>query len=229
MSKIHDIPTYERPREKALRYGINTLSNIELLAILISSGTKDQSAIDIASNIISEQKSLLNLFNLSPVELTKVKGIDKAKSVTLAAAFELGKRYKISDTVNSNAVIDSEYIYNLVGPRLVGLEKEKFVLVILNRKKQIIKEEFSEVCSEDFIKIGPKDVLCTCLRNNGKYFYLIHNHPADTMEASIEDIRITNILKTECPKFGVHLIDHLIITSKGYVSLCIHKKVNKGK
>lgn len=219
MPKIKDLPKNERPREKAIRYGIKSLSNEELLAILIGSGVKGQSAIELSRIILQKCYSLTDLFSHAIQDLQTIKGISIKKSVTIAAAFELAKRYQVSSLTNSNAVIDSEYIYHLVAPNFIGLEKEKFALIILNRKRQIIKEEFSELGAEDFIRIGVRDVLCTCLRNNGKYFYLIHNHPNDTMEASIEDIRITKLLRTECPKLGVHLLDHLIITSNGYLSL----------
>ena len=229
MPKIKDIPVSERPREKAWRYGINTLSNVELLAILIGSGTRNQSAVDIATLVSQTHPSLLGIFDSDPILFKSIKGLSRAKSIKLAAAFELGKRYKLASIVNSNAVIDSEYIYQLVGPRFTGLDKEKYGVVVLNIKRQIVKEEFSDVCAEDFIKIGLKDVLSTCLKNNGKYFYLVHNHPGNTMEASIEDIRITYLLRTECPKFGVHMLDHLIITSKGYVSVTYNRKNLVGK
>ena len=138
MSKISDLPALERPREKAFRYGIEKLSDIELLAILIGCGTVEKSALDIAYELLKNSKGLYNLFQTRYQDFLKIKGVKNSKAIKLAATFELGKRYEISKTNLSQKIENSNEAYQHIFPLISNQNNEIFILLILNKKKEII-------------------------------------------------------------------------------------------
>lgn len=218
MGNINELPILERPRERAYRYGIDKLSNVELLAILIGSGYKENSALDISYNLLNKYHGLSSLFRAPYQEFLKVKGLKKAKAIKIAAAVELGKRCQILDKEAQQKDNDSEAIFQRVFPKIAHLEREVFILIILNRNKQIIYEETMYKGIEDNVPISIKDVLCTLLVNKGKYFYLIHNHPDDILAPSNADLEITQKMIVETRKLRITMLDHIIVGPSGYYS-----------
>mgnify|MGYP003293017914 CR=1 FL=1 len=218
MGKINELPILERPRERAYRYGIDTLSNIELLAILIGSGCKENSALDISYNLLNKYNGLSSLYHVPYQEFLKVKGLKKAKAIKIAAAVELGKRCQILEKESQEKSSDSEAIFQRVFPKIAHLEKEVFILIILNRNKQIIYEETMYKGIEDSVLFSIKDVLCILLVNKAKYFYLIHNHPDDILVPSNADLEITQKMIIETRKLRMTMLDHIIVGPSGYYS-----------
>lgn len=218
MGKIQDLPLLERPREKAFRYGVEKLSNMELIALLIGSGCKDYSALDISYNLLNSKNGLFSLMNTPYQELTKCKGIDSIKAIKLAAVFELAKRYEITRNETQEVEVNSDYIFEHVRPEFIGETKEKFILIILNRKKTIIHEETLFVGVESNVPFSFKLVLSTLLIHKAHYFYVIHNHPSGDVVPSEIDKEITRKLMFESRKMGIKMLDHLIIYENSFYS-----------
>mgnify|MGYP004449921751 CR=1 FL=1 len=219
MSKITELPILERPREKGFRYGVEKLSNIELLAILIGSGGKDNSALDIAYDLLISKNGLFSLVNTPYQELTKCKGINSVKAIKLAACFELGKRYEMLRNEITEIEVNSEYIFHHVLPVFYSEAREKFMLVILNRKKQIVHEEILFLGAESNVPFSFKQVLSVLLIHKAHFFYIIHNHPGGLLEPSDNDLEITRKLIFEARKMGMKMLDHLIIYENSYCSM----------
>lgn len=227
MTKINELPPLERPREKAFRYGIESLSNVELLAILIGSGTANKSAIDIAYELLNNAKGLYSLFNTPYQEFTKIKGLKKTKAVKLLATFELTKRYENSKIEEKTIVPNSEFVYQKVRPNLIGVTREFFILIMCNKNRRIIHEEILYKGVEDNVPFSLKDVLCTLLLHKASSFYIVHNHPNGILLPSISDTELTNQLMNETRKLSIRLIDHLIISENGYYSFLDGKSHTK--
>lgn len=216
MAKIKELPKLERPREKAIRYGIDSLSNEELLAILIRTGTKNESALDVAHTLNSESRGLYNLFQKSYQSLLETNGIGPGKALILSACFELSNRYHKS-LYGDIGKVNEEQIYN----RYKDLSKENreiFVLIILNRRDEIIHEEKLYLGGEEMVYCSPLEIVKKVLLHQGKGFYVIHNHPSGDYHPSDNDVYLTSEMMRYSNRFHVILKDHIIISQDGYYS-----------
>lgn len=218
MGTIKQLPELERPREKAIRFGIETLSNEELLALLIGSGTKDASALDVAHRLNSDSHGLTNLFSQSYRALIETKGIGQGKALILSACFELSRRYQYT-IIGEKRILTSEDLYNRYKQKLNNKEKESLALIVLNRHKEIIYEEIMYVGNENKTMCRPLEIVRKVLLHDGKSFYVIHNHPSGILLASEDDKYITSEISRAAKRVKISLIDHLIITCKGYISI----------
>lgn len=217
MAKISDIPLNNRPRERALRYGVDVLNDTELLALILSSGIKGKSVLEISSDILSKYQNISTLSKENLTGLLKIDGINKIKAIHLLAIFELHNRlirneYSPLDIYKSPNEIYKRYRY------LSTLDKENLILIILNNTKKIIKEINLSKGSKSHIVISYSDILKELLVAGGKHFIIIHNHPSNEYYPSAEDIITTSKIKSETKRFGITMIDHIIITSNGYFS-----------
>lgn len=218
--KIRNLPDLERPREKAIRYGFNTLSDAEVLAIIISSGTRDVSALDLSNIVLSNFGGLFNTVNKSFSDFISFKGIKTATAAKLCAIFEIAKRYnskRINYEENSISVT-SETIYKMYVNSFARLEQEALVLIVLNKQRKIVYESPLNFGNDQSIKVRVRDILKMVLSHNGYYFYVIHNHPSEKLLPSEEDERFTVELVKACKEVGILMADHLIISKKGYYS-----------
>ena len=223
MAKIKDLPLFERPREKAVRFGIDTLSNEELLAIILRTGTKEASALDVAHLLNSESRGLYNLFQKPYSALLDMRGIGPGKALVLSACFELSKRYH-SSIFYEKRVEDSYDIYLRYHQRLNLETREVLILVVLNRSKQVIHEEVLYKGGEGGVDFRPNEVVKKVIHHNGRYFYIIHNHPSGDCNPSEEDkIMTMNVLRIS-NRMNVPLLDHIIIAVDGYFSFSSFKK-----
>lgn len=218
MIKIKQLPKNARPREKAIRYGIDSLSNEELLAILIRTGTKDESALDIAYKISHGNYGLNNLFQMTYESLLDIKGIGPSKALILSSCFELNRRYQTSlfgdkDKINTNDICH-RYI-----DKLINEQNEIVILIILNKRKEIIYEEEIYSGGEDFVHYSPESIVKKVILHNGYGFYLIHNHPSGNPRPSDNDYYATNEIIRLSNRVGIKLIDHIIIGKSGYYSM----------
>ena len=223
MGKIKELPVLERPREKAIRYGLDSLSNEELLAILINTGTKEESALDIAHNINDKSHGLANLFHISYQALLEIQGIGPKKALTLSACFELCNRYLFTFHGESG-VVSSFDVYNRYALRMKKCNKEIFVLVILNRRKEIIFEETFYLGSENQVPCQPMEIVKKVILHNGAFFYMIHNHPSGDKSPSADDVDLTMRVMVTSKRVNVRMLDHIIIGDDGFYSFAEHEK-----
>ena len=214
--KISDIPINLRPREKALQYGIEELSDQELLTLLIGSGGRGNSAIDIATNLLaSHGNSLESLLNTNYTSLQGFLGLKKSIALRLLATFEFHKRiisnrYKIVEQIGSENDVYFKYKY------LEDFEQESFVILMLNSKQKIIKEKTLYKGTSDSLSIDVREVLHELILAKAKYFYLIHNHPDENPHPSEEDILATKAIENSAKNLGIKLINHIIVFKGGY-------------
>ena len=218
LSKIKSLPTLERPREKAFHYGVDKLSDHELIAILISSGTVDFSALDIAYKMLSDHKGLLNLVQKPFSDLLNFKGIGKSKAVKIIAAFEIAKRFNSLKSIREEFPASTNEIYERYKYHVSSIDQEYLLLIILNSKKHIIHEVNLYKGNESSVNCSWRQIIKQVLVHNGKYFYIVHNHPSGDHTPSQKDIEFTTTLIKESQKLKIRLLDHLIISDNGYFS-----------
>ena len=225
MGNIKSLPVLERPREKALRYGLESLSDVELLTLLISSGYKDVSALEIAATLLVENNGLLSLSKVPLSELKKNKGIKNAKALNLAAIFELHYRLSKKEEESDESEVNADYLYSKYKDKLLSNNQENLVLVMLNSRMKIIHEKTMYVGTESKIIFSYKDIWRELLNQNARYFYLIHNHPTGIKEPSKNDIFFTSELFRESKRLNIPMVDHIIIGKDCYHSFTQVKKL----
>ena len=226
MGKIQDLPTLDRPREKALRYGIEELSDVELLSILIGSGYQGENVTEVANKLLSTYNGLEGLSLISVSEMSKNKGIKANKALLLAAVFEIHKRLNIKKIENSTLrTVDSDYLYQKYSPKLENVNQEVLILVLVNRRRNIIRESTLYKGTENDVIFSYKEMWRELFIHNASGFYLIHNHPNNMANPSKKDIIFTGEIIRESQKIRIPLIDHLIIGDDGYYSFEKNKKI----
>lgn len=217
---IKGLPKEERPREKLLFQGKEALSTAELLAILLRSGTKDQSAIGLAQEILALDKDgILFLETCSPEELAAVKGIGTAKACQLLAAVELGKRVATHPKKIKAEIANPDDIVQLFMEKMRYYKKEHFNVLLINAKGRIMEE--TEVSVGDLCStlIHPREVFCQAVKRSAASVVLVHNHPSGDPEPSLQDIETTKRLVEAAGILGIHVLDHIIIGDDRYISL----------
>lgn len=209
----------DRPREKFLLKGKQSLSNTELLAILIATGTKNESAVDLARKILQLTNDNLNeLGKLSIKDLKKVKGIGEAKAITIAAALELGRRRKDEDAKQIEIVKTSREVFNYFEPLLADLPHEEFWILLLARNRKVIaRVKISEGGVAGTV-VDTKIIFKHAIENLASYIVLCHNHPSGNLQPSTADIQITKNLKNAAKLLDIVIVDHIIIGNNKYYS-----------
>jgi len=216
---IKDLPLYERPREKLIKYGVESLSNAELIAIIIRTGHNEDTAIDLANRLLSMDSSGIRFLSHATVEeLTNVKGVGYCKASQIIAAIELGKRIS-SSGLESKLKVDSPLIIvELLMDDMKFLNKEHFRVVLLNTKNQIISIEEISVGNLNSSIVHPREVFNIAIRRSANSIILVHNHPSGDSTPSTEDINITQRLVEAGNIIGIRVLDHIIIGDNNYVS-----------
>src|SRR5690625_2334812 len=216
---IKDLPVSERPREKLYSYGPESLSNAELLAIIIRTGHRQDTALDVAQRILSmDNRGLTYLSEVSIEQLMEVKGIGKCKAAQILAAIEIGKRLSRWGAHEKTRVNSPVVLANLVMDEMRYLNKEHFRIAILDTKNQILSIENISIGTLNASIVHPKDVFYAAIRRNANSIILIHNHPSGDPETSKEDISITNRLIQVGDLLGIKVLDHIIIGDNRYIS-----------
>jgi DNA repair protein RadC len=217
---IRDWAEDDRPREKMLRKGTQSLSDAELLAILIGSGNRDESAVELCRRIMHECHDNMNeLAQLTISELCKrYKGIGEAKAITIMAALELGKRRKTSDIMERQKIVSSKDLFDLFEPQLVDLPHEEFWLGMLNGANKVIAiKRLTQGGSKQTVVDVPM-LLKLALEKSAQAIAVAHNHPSGQNRPSHEDELITRRIKSGCEAIGIVLLDHIIIARGDYYS-----------
>lgn len=217
--KIKDLPIEERPYEKLINNGVYSLTNEELIAILIKNGTKKYSAKELSSIILSELNNISELKNINYNNLTKIEGIGIKKSCVLLAAIELGKRITnynrgiVNRKLNSSKLV-FEYYRNL----LTDVKQEHFYCVYLDNSKRIIHEKLLFIGTINYSVVHPREIFKEAYFYSASAIICVHNHPSDNLCPSIEDIKLTKNLISIGNLLGIKVIDHLIIGKNNYYS-----------
>ncbi|EOC99828.1 RadC family protein [Caldisalinibacter kiritimatiensis] len=216
---IKDLPEDERPREKLYKYGSKVLSNSELLAIIIRTGNKEDTAIGISQRMLAlNNKGLQFLAEAEIGDLTRIKGVGKCKAAQILAAIELGRR--ISKTVAKEKVkVNSPlHVANLVMEDMRYLKKEYFKIILLDTKNQVITINEISVGSLNASIVHPREVFKEAILKSSASIILVHNHPSGDPTPSREDINITNRIIEAGKIIGIDVLDHIVIGDGIYFS-----------
>jgi len=223
MSRIVDLPPDERPREKAVKYGIVSLSNAEVLALIIGSGVQHLSAIDIGNDLLTEFKGLHGLVGVSYQNLLKQKGLKQGNALRLLAAFELIKRMEKATSESGGVFHSASEIFQKYKTDFSSAPQEMLLVIMMNRQNRVLKEEIIYRGSVSSMMVSSREIFVRLFVNETVRFVLVHNHPGGFCEPSKEDIAATISLKKEATKLGLHLIDHIVIANHDYYSMAEHK------
>ncbi|NGZ77522.1 RadC family protein [Saccharibacillus alkalitolerans] len=216
---LRDLPSEERPRERMLQYGAGALSHSELLAILLRTGVRGESAVQVAQRVLGEAGSLKGLADLSVSELTKIKGVGPAKAVQLKAGIELGLRLSRKSFGEKVVVRSPRDAYEAVREQLDRLRKEHFVCLFLNTKNHIIGQETLSVGSLNASIVHPREVFRAAIKWSSASIVCAHNHPSGDPAPSPEDIALTKRLAEAGRIVGIDVLDHIVVGDDTYVSL----------
>lgn len=216
--KIKDWPEDERPRERLMKFGPDSLSDAEILAIVLRVGNQETTAIDLARQIIQTFGGFRGLDAVSVAELCQINGIGPAKAAQIKAALEAGKRLSIENVKNRKRVESSDDVYAIVGPHLRNLGREVFKLLLLTSRNTLIHEKtlFEGSLTESLV--SPREIIKEAVNRSAAAVVFVHNHPSGNPQPSDEDKRVTRQLQTACEVVGVTVLDHIIVGSNGYYS-----------
>ena len=217
--KIFELAEEDRPREKLLLKGKSTLSDAELIAILIGTGTAACSAVDLSRMLLaSVGYNLATVARMSVSDLCKFKGIGEAKAISIISALELGRRRKEQEPPKLLKITSSRQVYELMRPDLYDESVEQVYLLLLNRSNGLIKKERVSQGGTTASVVDPKVVFRFALEQGAHSLILIHNHPSGNLQPSDTDKRLTQRLQKIGKELELPLIDHLIYTDQGYFS-----------
>ena len=226
--KIKELPLSERPYEKLENYGADNLSNAELLAIIIKTGTKEESSVSIAQKILNlkentDKDNLRFLQDISLEEFMKIKGIGKVKAIQLKAICELTKR--IARPINSKQkpIKGPEDVARILIPEIRYEKREIAKVIILNSKNIILRIINISLGGTNFAYLEPKDVLAEAIKMQAPKIILVHNHPSGDPTPSKQDYRVTDRIYEAAELMGIQLLDHIIIGDGTYQSLLLKK------
>jgi DNA repair protein RadC len=209
----------DRPREKLLSKGAETLSDSELLAILIANGNREKTALDLAKDVLKLAKNnLLDLGKINVRELTRIKGIGAAKAITISAAMELGRRRVSVLPVNKTIVVSSMDVADYLQAALRDYRHEVFAVIFLNRANKI---NHFQIISQGGITgtvADPRIILRKALEEDAVSLILCHNHPSGSLKPSRADEELTQKIKEAAKYFDIKVLDHLIVSESGYYS-----------
>ena len=224
---IKDIPLNERPRERLINKGVEYLSNEDLLAILLKTGTKENSVKVLASNILKQLDNISNLKDINLERLIKIKGIGKAKACEILAAIELGKRLNQKiDNLNQIKIYSSNSIYEYYQDKLKDKLQEYFYCVYLDTKNHIIKDKLLFIGTINESLIHPREIFKEAYLLSASSIICIHNHPSGNVTPSNNDIVMTKQLIEVGKILGIKVLDHIIIGKNNYYSFNDNSLVN---
>jgi DNA repair protein RadC len=209
----------DRPREKLLLKGKNSLSDAELLAILLGSGNRNESAVDVAKGILHEVKdNLIELSRLGVTDLLKAKGIGKAKAIIIIAAMELGRRRNEAEVIVKHKITSSRDAFEILHSSIGDLPYEEFWIILLNKANKVVKKSSISEGGVSGTVVDPKKIFKIALDHHASSIILGHNHPSGNIQPSEADQKITKKIKEAGMMLDVAVLDHLIIGDDRYYS-----------
>ena len=219
---IREMNNEEKPRERLMKYGVTSLSNEELLSIILRTGTKNKSVKELSTELLRKY-DLKELSNISYNTLSNIKGIGSVKAVTLLASLEIGKRIEKKNN-NIIKISNSKDIYDYLRYELEDSLQEKFISIYLDIKNNIITSKLLFIGTVDSSKIHPRDVFREAVKNNASSIILVHNHPTGNISPSYADTYLTNNFISLGKLMGIRIIDHVIIGNNSYYSFLDNNK-----
>jgi DNA repair protein RadC len=217
--RLKDLPEDLKPRERLHQYGAEVLSNKEILAILLRTGSQGENVLELAERILSAAGGLTGLARLSLPELEQVHGIGPAKAAQVKAALELGKRSVCSDPVTRPVINSPGDVADLVMEEMRGLDREHFRIMHLSTRNNVLGISPVSIGSLNSSIVHPRECFKEAIRRNANTIILLHNHPSGDPTPSREDLDITRRLVEGGRILGIDILDHVIIGDKKYVSL----------
>ncbi len=209
----------DRPREKLLQKGKLSLSDSELIAILIGSGSRNESAVELSKKILSASRNNLNeLGKLSVNQLCKFKGIGPAKAISIVAALELGRRRRLEEALEQKKITSSHSVFEIMQPVIGELPHEEFWILYLNNSNKIIEQFQISKGGITGTLVDVRITLKKALELGAVSIILVHNHPSGNLKASEADKQLTKKLKLAAESLDIKILDHLIVTEKSYLS-----------
>ena len=205
---LKEIPDYEKPREKAKQLGIERLSNVELLAVLIRTGIKGQNVLETAQQILYKIEDIKDLSNITLNELTSVKGIGDDKAITVLAAIEFGKRIQDYNK--------AEDVFNYFKIKMSGLTQENLYVIYLNNKLSLIDIKLITTGTINSTLFDVTTILKWALKLSAPAIILVHNHPSGDPTPSVPDYKMTDLIIKQCNLLNINVIDHIIIGDDFY-------------
>jgi DNA repair protein RadC len=214
--RIKDIPLENQPRERFSKNGANSLSDAELLAVILQKGNKRENVVDMSNRLLSKN-GINKLSELSLKELQEIDGIGPAKAMQIKAVFEFNKRHSLSKQ-NGKQIKSAKDVYEYATQRLNSNDKEHFMILHLDSKNRIIKDEIVSIGTLNASIIHPREVFKSAIKESANSIILVHNHPSGDPEPSIEDEKITQKLFEAGDLLSIKVLDHVIIGKENYYS-----------
>ena len=216
--KVKEMPPSFQPRERMLKFGVENLSDVDLLSIILRTGTKDANVKEVSSSILASVGSITNMADVGIRELSKIKGVGNIKAITILAAIELGKRV-VNKEIEINMLLNnSNIIHETFKSLFLNSQQEKVLAIYKKKKKRLISYKFIFIGTIDRSIIHPREIFNEALKVHASSLILMHNHPSNDLNPSKEDIAITNQIKECGDIIGIPLLDHLITNGKEYYS-----------
>ena len=219
MSKVKEMPDSERPREKALRYGIRTLSNRELLALILRCGTKGMSVLELADGLLIKAGGIAGLPRMSRADMRSLKGISDVKAVELEACFELASRISGAALEEKTVIHNRDDLEKWLRLKFGGRLQEEFMVIYLDTSNRIITSQTLFVGTLDQSFVSPREVFRHALMLSSKSIILVHNHPGGSLAASDSDLALTARMVEAGKTMDVEVLDHLIVSQNGVLSI----------
>lgn len=217
--KMSDWSESDRPREKMMQQGAESLSDAELLSILLRSGTERENVFVLSQRILSDCKgSLIQLSRMQLTDLLRYEGVGKSKALTVLAALELGKRRRVSEVMEQKHIANSKDAYEYIQDRLSDLDHEEFWIISLNNKHSVLEKFRVSMGGITSTIVDSKLLFKQLLAKGAVAFILCHNHPSDYLQPSAEDVQLTKTLLKASDFLGIRMLDHLIVGSHCYFS-----------
>lgn len=224
---IKELPQDERPRERCLRCGTRALSTTELLAILLRTGTRGKTAVDLAGELLAKCGSLRAMSALETSEISKVANVGPVRACQVAAALELARRFTEEEVKLAETLSGAEEAYRFLKPRLRDLPYEAFAVIFLNQKHGVLAYRELFRGSVHASSVHPREVVKAVLKENAAAVLLAHNHPSGHVSPSPDDLRLTEDLKALLAHIDVRVVDHIILGGNGYFSFAREGLLNR--
>lgn len=215
---LKDMPTFEKPRERLLKYGPESLSLAELLAIVIRCGTKNENVLDLSRRILKEF-NITELQDITHTQIKRFKGIKDAKAAQILAVFEIARRVSTENEPYRLKFQNSKDVSDYLMPKMKNLKKEYLIGLYLDTRNKLIKEETISIGTLNSSLIHPREIFRSAVKEASASIIIVHNHPSGDPAPSTDDIAITKKIIKAAEIMGIELLDHVIIGNEKHVSM----------
>ncbi|OCG07030.1 hypothetical protein A9G13_08575 [Gilliamella sp. wkB178] len=206
------------PREKLLKFGVETLSDAELLALFLRTGTRNLPVLELSQRLLSEFGSFYHLINADHSDFCKIRGLGTAKYTQLQAVVELAHRYLKIKMTNTNSLTSTSLTHHYLASRLVNKDREIFMVIFLDNQNHVITSEEMFIGTYNCVEVHPREIARRALQHNAAALILAHNHPSGISEPSQADRNLTQKIEQVCELIDIRILDHIVIGKGEYVS-----------